>query len=238
MDKDSAIRTLWDYLRRGEPPAKADIIFVLGNEDTRCAEHAAELWHFGYAPIVVMSGATGRSTRGVFRKSEAELFAGVAMAHGVPESALILEPHATNTGENVKFTRELLAGRGVFPKNILAVQKPYAERRVLVSLRHFRPGVGLRVTSPAWSFDEYCSDGVAREEVPAMLAGEVHRMLEYPKRGWQAEEPVPADAVAGRLHAAFDSGRGLGLSRVRGSGIYPCRRPPRAYRARQNALFT
>ena len=195
MSTDSAIQTLWGYLRRGEPPAKADILFVLGNEDTRCALRAAELWKEGFAPVVVMSGATGRSTRGVFRKTEAELFAEVAMAHGVPAAALVLEPRATNTGENVKYTRALLAERGLFPKTILAVQKPYAERRVLVSLRHYWPGAEMRVTSPALSFEEYCPPGDAREELVAMLAGEVHRMLEYPKRGWQAHEAVPTEAV-------------------------------------------
>ena len=75
MDETAAIRTLWAYLRRGVVPEKSDILFVLGNEDVGCAAFAAELWRAGLAPLVVISGATGRSTHGVFRKSEAELFA-------------------------------------------------------------------------------------------------------------------------------------------------------------------
>ena len=76
------------------------------------------------------------------------------------------------------------------------MQKPYAERRVLVSLNRYWPGVAPAVTSRDVTFDEYCAGGFDSGEVAAMLVGEVHRMLEYPRRGWQAPEPVPESAVA------------------------------------------
>lgn len=195
MNLPSAIRTAWDFLRPGETPPKADMIFVLGNEDFRCAELAATLWHRAYAPWVVISGATGRSTAGVFRKSEAELFGEVVLSCGVPAAAVLLETRATNTGENVRFTRSLLNDRGIFPRSILAVQKPYAERRVLATLRHHWAGVDIAVTSPDLDFAGYCEGGgLSRDEVIAMLAGELHRLLEYPKRGWQSPVIVPESA--------------------------------------------
>ncbi len=194
MNLPTAIQTAWEYLRPGVPPEKADILFLLGNEDLRCGELAARLWHEQYAPWLVISGATGRNTSGVFKKTEAELFGEVAIACGVPESALVLETRATNTGENVRFTRELLSRRGIFPKKILAVQKPYGERRVLATLRHLWPDADIGVTSPAMSFEEYCGDGVSREEVASMLAGEIHRAIDYPKRGWMEPVPVPEEA--------------------------------------------
>lgn len=193
MDTNAAIRTLWDYLRLGVEPVPADIIFVLGNNDFRCAERAAELWRAGYAPWVVISGATGRSTAGVFQKSEAELFGEVAREHGVPDSALILETGATNTGENVRNTRALLAARGIVPKRILAVQKPYMERRTLATLTLHWPGPELSVTSPRLDFAAYCTPGFPRSEVVAMMVGDAQRIIEYPKRGWQAAQPVPPE---------------------------------------------
>lgn len=173
----------------------ADLLFVLGNEDTDYAALAAELWRAGVAPLIAISGATGRNTRGVLRRSEAELFADEAIARGVPADAILLETSATNTGENVKLTRALLAARGLSPKRVLAVQKPYAERRVLVSLTHFWPDVAFAVTSRGIGFDAYCARGFARAEVVAMPVGEVHRMRVYPGRGWQSPEAVPLEAV-------------------------------------------
>ena len=53
------------------------------------------------------------------------MFAEVLRARGVPDSALLLEDRSTNTGENIRFTRELLARRGLEVKSVTAVQKPY-----------------------------------------------------------------------------------------------------------------
>lgn len=195
MSPGDAIRILWAYLHRGEPVRPADLIFVLGNEDTDCAVLAAELWHRGVAPLIAVSGATGRNTRGVLRRSEAELFADTARAHGVPADAMLLETRATNTGENVLFTRALLADRKTDPKRVLAVQKPYAERRVLVTLRHFWPEPAFAVTSRDIGFEAYAAHTGDRAGLIAMLVGEVHRMLVYPGRGWQRPEDVPPEAV-------------------------------------------
>lgn len=195
MTEAEAVGILWRYLRRGEPVRPADLLFVLGNEDLDCATLAAELWHRGVAPLIAISGATGRNTRNVFRRSEAELFADEARRCGVPEDAILLETRATNTGENVRLTRELLRAKNLSPGRILAVQKPYAERRVAVSLHHYWPGPAVSVTSRDIGFDEYAARTSGRAELIAMLVGEVHRMGVYPGRGWQAPEPVPPDAI-------------------------------------------
>ncbi len=205
MNNDGAIRTLWDYLRLGNEPGPADVIFVLGNDDFRCAERAASLWREGFAPRIVVSGATGRSTAGVFTRTEAESFGEAIVAYGVPASALTLEREATNTGENVDMTRELLAREGFSPKSVLAVQKPYMERRTLATIRHRWPEVRAGVTSPSLSFEQYCNRRFPRGEVTAMLVGEVHRIIEYPKRGWQAYEPVPS-AVSDALRQLAAAG--------------------------------
>jgi len=74
----------------------------------RVAEHAAGLFARGLAPLMVCSGNVGRLTATRFARSEAETFADVAVANGVPRDAILLEPRATNSGENLAFTRALL----------------------------------------------------------------------------------------------------------------------------------
>ena len=122
-----------------------DCIFVLGNQDLRTAEHAAHLYNEGVAPLIVFTGGRGHGTEG-WDEEEAVVMARVARERGVPEEAIIVEPRATNTGENIKFSQTLLRawadgqdGGGVggdgggaqrrFPRTFVLVQKPYMLRR-------------------------------------------------------------------------------------------------------------
>lgn len=102
------LQCIWDYHLLNQPIKKSDAIFVLCSYDLRVAEHAAQLYLDGYAPLLIFSGAQGRATEGLFDLSEAETFANVAKDMGVPSSAILVETKATNTGENIFFTQDLL----------------------------------------------------------------------------------------------------------------------------------
>ncbi|CAM2952503.1 hypothetical protein VINE108274_10375 [Vibrio neptunius] len=54
------IENLWDYMQLDQPLHKADCLFVLGSNDVRVAEHAAKLYHDGWATKIVFSGGVGR----------------------------------------------------------------------------------------------------------------------------------------------------------------------------------
>ena len=73
---------LWDYHHMQHTLQKADCIFTLGSHDTRVAERAAELYHEGWAPLLVFSGGLGRLTQGMWTETEAELFARIAIEKG------------------------------------------------------------------------------------------------------------------------------------------------------------
>src|SRR6187455_2763840 len=113
MELDALARVVWDYHHMGHRLDKSDVIVALGSHDIRVAERAAELYREGYAPLVVCTGRLGSLTKGVWTRAEAEIFAEVAVAHGVPKDRILVEGCATNTGENVAYTRELLRARGV-----------------------------------------------------------------------------------------------------------------------------
>lgn len=118
---------VWDYhtLHHDTAGQRADIILALGSHDLRVAERAAELFHQGCAPLVVMSGGLGHLTQGVFERPEAELFRDAAVAAGVQPEAVLVEPDSSNTGENIVFTRRLLEQRGIPCRSLFLVQKPY-----------------------------------------------------------------------------------------------------------------
>ena len=74
---------------------------------------------------------------------------------GVPHDRILIENRSTNTGENVQFTRELLAARGLDPLSFILVQKPYMERRTFATFSKVWPGKSVRVTSPQLSMEDY-----------------------------------------------------------------------------------
>ena len=193
---DAFARTLWDYMLLGHELVPSDLILVLGSNDVRVAEHAASLFVRGLAPLMVCSGNVGRLTAGRLAKSEAETFADVAVAHGVPREAILLESRSTNTGENVVFTRELLEARGIHPRPVILVQKPYMERRAYATFLRRWPGPEARVTSPPIPFDDYFTPDLSRDLVINILVGDVQRMRVYAERGFQVPQPIPDDVWA------------------------------------------
>ena len=186
-------RLIWDYHHVHHTLAPADAIIVLGSHDTRVAERGADVFLAGWAPLIVFSGNLGALTTEIWTRPEAEIFAEVAEKRGVPRERMLLEPRATHTGENVSFSRELLAARGIHPRKVIAVQKPYMERRTLATFGQRWPEVEVIVTSPQISFDDYPRPDISREDVIHIMLGDLQRLTVYGERGWSARQEIPAD---------------------------------------------
>lgn len=124
------------------------------------------------------------------------MFAEVMQHRGVPATALLLEPRSTNTGENVRFTRELLAARGLAVQSVIAVQKPYMERRTFATIRQQWPEVALRVSSPPLAFEAYCDSTIPIRDIIEFMVGDLQRIMEYPQLGFMIPQEVPERVVA------------------------------------------
>jgi uncharacterized SAM-binding protein YcdF (DUF218 family) len=196
LSADAWARIVWDYHHVHHALQKADCIVVLGSHDTRVAERGAELFLEGWAPLLVLSGALGSLTSGLWTRPEAEVFADVAASRGVPRERILLEARATNTGENVDFTRQLLAEKGLTPRRAIAVQKPYMERRTLATFATRWPELELVATSPQIEFDDYATGGIARDDVIHIMVGDLQRLIVYGGKGWSAPQEIPADVMA------------------------------------------
>jgi uncharacterized SAM-binding protein YcdF (DUF218 family) len=193
---DTWARCLADYQILSHQVEHADCILGLGTNDTRVAERAADLYLEGWAPKLVFSGHVGPWTQGLYPTTEAEHFAGIAMQRGVPAGAILIEPEATNTGENIVFTRRLLEWHDMLPRKILLVQKPYMERRAFATFARFWPDCEVVVTSPRIGYDDYPLPWLSKAEVIHIMVGDVHRIMVYPERGFQIAQPVPDDVKA------------------------------------------
>src|SRR5438876_6334376 len=112
-------RTLWDYHRLDHELAPADAILVLCSHDKVVAARGAELFLQGWAPLLIFAGGLGAITRHLWHEPEADQFAAIAIEMGVPADRILVENRSTNTGENVLFTRQLLAEKGLDPRTVI-----------------------------------------------------------------------------------------------------------------------
>jgi uncharacterized SAM-binding protein YcdF (DUF218 family) len=194
MDVDELAKRIWNYMLMGQKLEKADAIFVLGSSDLRIAEYAAQLYLDGWAPLIIFSGSSGAitSTRD-WGMTEAEKFASIALEMGVPEEKILLEKESTNTGENVQFTKRLFENKGINPKKLILVQKPYMERRTYATFMKQWPGMDFIVTSPAISYEEYPNEKITKEYLINMLTGDLQRIKKYPAMGFHIEQEIPEE---------------------------------------------
>lgn len=202
---------LWNYHRLGHALAPADAILVLCSHDIVVAERGADLFHEGWAPLLIFAGGLGVITRHFWSEPEADQFARVAIARGVPGDRILIENRSTNTGENVLFTRRLLASRGLDPQRFIVVQKPYMERRSYATFHKVWPGKDVIVTSPQQSMDEYLAryshDTLSPDDVISIMVGDLQRIEVYPSKGFQIPQEIPPDvrqAYEQLIEAGFD----------------------------------
>src|SRR5437762_927659 len=100
---------VWRYHQLNHQLSKADAILVLCSHDKVVAERGARLFLEGWAPLLIFSGGLGSITRRLWREPEADQFARIAVAMGVPKEDILVENRSTNTGENILLTKQLLA---------------------------------------------------------------------------------------------------------------------------------
>lgn len=198
------LQTIWDYMHLNMQPQKAGCIVGFGTYNTEIARRAAQLYRQGLAPLVVFTGGLGRNTSGRCTVSEAAQFAAVAMAEGVPQSAILLEDESTNTMENLLFTRRLLGRLSPVPASVLAVHQPFMERRLFAAWGVYWPEMPVSITSPQYSLARHLelsvAQGITEQAAVEVIVGDFQRMDLYAKKGYQTPQAIPP-----RAWAAFDA---------------------------------
>jgi uncharacterized SAM-binding protein YcdF (DUF218 family)/transcriptional regulator with XRE-family HTH domain len=199
---------IWDYHQVGHELSPCDAAIGLGSHDLGVAAYAAELYHAGLFPVLVFSGANSPTTTMRFPRGEAVHYREHAIELGVPNNAILVEPQASNTGQNIALSRVLLAEHGHTPSSLLLISKPYMERRAFATCRKVWPEVEVVCASEPLKFDDYVKSVGDEKLVIDMLVGDLQRVIEYPKLGFAIEQDVPASALAAYnrlLTAGFDS---------------------------------
>lgn len=188
---DELAQILWDYNNIQQPLKKVDCILVLGNFDIRTAQYGAKLFLEGYAPLIITTGNKSDSNRNLWDLPEAQIFANEAMRLGVPKDKILLEQNATNTGENIVFTKKLIEDMGLQINSFIVVQKPYMLRRVYATFMKQWPGKDIIMSAPKLSFEEYSNDVLPKDFIINIMVGDTQRIKLYPEKGFQIPQEMP-----------------------------------------------
>lgn len=187
----SDVETLWTYHDMQHPIRPVDLGIGLGSHDLGVATFTAQLFHEKVFPQIVFSGANAPTTIARFPRGEAVHYREHAMELGVPDKAILIETQATNTGQNIEFTRKLLAKEGIQIRSAVLISRPYQQRRVYATAKKLWPELEIICASRPLPLDEYIDSIGDVDRVINMLVGDTQRIAEYPKLGFAIPQDIP-----------------------------------------------
>jgi len=196
-----AVETLWNYHRLDTgTDTRTDVGIGLGSHDLSVATTAAELHRRGLFPLIVFTGANAPTTVERFPRGEAVHYREHAISLGVPADAILVEDQATNTGENITRTRDLLTATSHQVRTVTLISRPYQQRRARATCRKLWPEVDAVTAGAAMNLREYIASIGDEHRVISMLVGDTQRIEVYAQRGHAAPEPLTADVRSAMRH--------------------------------------
>ena len=165
-----------DFIFVEHPLEKADLIFVPGGNYPEAAKHAAELYHQGWAPLILPSGKYS-ILKGCFEgdgETEWEYLKDILVKEGVPEASVLKEDQATYTYENDIKSREVLERLGIHPVRAILSCQAFHARRCLMYYQEQFPDTRLMV-SPVITKEIHRNNWYLDREKIDVVLGEVER---------------------------------------------------------------
>ncbi|SCL29249.1 DUF218 domain-containing protein [Micromonospora rhizosphaerae] len=198
------VATLWRYHDMHHGLRPCDVGIGLGSHDLGVAVIATRLFHKGLFPRIVFTGANAPTTVETFPRGEAVHYREHAVEHGVPAESILVEPRATNTAQNLEYSRQLLAEQRISVRSVLIMSRPYQQRRAYATCRQIWPEVDVVCASNPLGLDDYVSSIGDHRRVVDMLVGDTQRIDVYADRGFAIPQEMPDEvrAAFGRLVAA------------------------------------
>jgi uncharacterized SAM-binding protein YcdF (DUF218 family) len=154
----AALRFAGLFLSPQDSLTTADAIFVLAGTRAERPLEAADLFHEGYAPTIVITRATSEraitalAARGVMIPTDFDLTRDAMTQLGVPAAALITpERIHDNTGQEAATLRQLALSRGW--RRVIVVTSVYHLRRTALACRRALAGTGVEVLMRGSRYD-------------------------------------------------------------------------------------
>lgn len=191
------ISAITNFIFIENEPEKSDIILIPGCSRPELMEVASDLWHKGYAPLLLPSGKYSVKT-GAFPgtktkkdkypgpyETECDFMIDIAIKCGVSPKSLLREDASTYTKENAFFSKKVIDAHGLKVNKALICCKSFHARRALMYYKWAFPETDFKiipvdtddVNKDNWYKTEY---GIER------VMGELMRC------GAQLKEAIPA----------------------------------------------
>ena len=144
-----ALVILWERFDTREP-ASAIVVLGAAQYDGRPSpvlrarvDHAIMLWRRGLAPVLIVTGGRGQGDT----TTEAAVQRRYAIAHGIPDSAILLEPESRSTSESLRNVSAMLSANA---RDVILVSDPFHMLRLSILARRYglRPRTSPTHTSP------------------------------------------------------------------------------------------
>jgi uncharacterized SAM-binding protein YcdF (DUF218 family) len=111
------------------------LVFGTRHGISNFAEEIISLYRRSFFTALIISG--GSTARG--DESEASILCRMLVSRGVPEHAILIEDRATNTGENVAFSREKVKDLAI--ADLFVIGKISSKRRYIMTVRKQWPEI-------------------------------------------------------------------------------------------------
>ena len=187
-------KQIYNYLSQSKTIENPDFILILGSSDLSVPEFAAKYIKNTEAEVIIISGGLGKDTRYLWNISEAQMFYEVLKKHKCcSQKRIYLEEKATNTGENILFSRDLILKHQLKHERGLLITKPYMTRRALNTAAKQWPEVNWGSVAEIVSFEDYFGEIENKERFLNLLVGDLQRIKIYAEKGFQIEDHIPAE---------------------------------------------
>ena len=125
------VQVWWTSRHDGARPAQAVVVLGAAQYDGRPSavlrarlDHAADLWHRGIAPVMVVTGGKAEGDR--FTESQAS--ANYLHTRGVPDEAILREATGRSSWESLSASARFLHQRGI--SDVVLVSDPFHAARI------------------------------------------------------------------------------------------------------------
>jgi len=191
---------IYNFQRIDDTLEDVDLILVLCSHDLRVADYTAKLFLSWYWQKIILSWWIAHCDDLLltwWNKTEAETFADRIINLWIDKNNLICEKHAKNSWENIIFSAKKITEMWIKADKIMLVQKPYMQKRWLLSFLKQYPLDYEKVitTAPNISFNDYPNKYISYENFVNILVWDFQRLIEYPKLWFQEYTEIPSDMV-------------------------------------------
>ncbi|MFD7077157.1 YdcF family protein [Nocardioides sp. NPDC059952] len=108
----------------------------------------------------------------------------------MPRSAILVEPRATSTGQNIALSRELLAEHDIDVSSATLSSRPYQQRRAYATAKRVWPGLDIVCSARSQELETYIKSIGSEKRVLDMLVGDTQRLWVYAEKGIATPQEV------------------------------------------------